>query len=269
MTASKLIKTLSDLGFEPEILFSGRLAFRGPRGRLNAEMLADVDRLREEMAAIVRSEASYPIPTAAANLPPKQVSSDALIQALGTSDVSKITDKTTLSDILDQSEELFFCPGDMGVVGKVIGYGDVFFVDGSIHCDGDILPLGGNGCNYFVVSGNIHCRHIVVPENTQLIVGGDLCAKGLAATATRDSMGLIGGNLNADTILSGKGAGSFSVAGQVNAKRIVGYIGELWGGKKCSGEVNIDIFDKRAIADDRLHADVLVALVACGFSPFS
>lgn len=273
MTALELLRELERLGFEPEVLLTGRLTFRGPRGVLTDALRERIAEMRDEMAAIVRRDASYPVPTAAAGPPPSPATNEELAGILEGTAAARLTHGTTFEDELENAAgDLFVHRGDARTDGKVIGYGTVTLIEGSLRTTGDVVPVsdGGGATSWFVVGGDLECRHLTVPERVQLLVGGNIRATGLASIATQDSMARIGGGLRASTVVSGLSGGAFSVGGAFEADVVVGEVERLDGEPLVLPEMRAEAsLDARALHEGQVQGEVLVALVACGLSPFA
>lgn len=271
MTPRELLEKLRSMHFEEFIKPSGKLGLHGPAGALTDELRYAIDAMREEMASIVRDEADYPVATVGANLPPDRCSAEQLGAALERQGLRALTDPTTLAETLKGEGELYLHRGDLRAGGKVIGHGAAMVIEGNLVAD-DVLPLSDDvrDINWFIITGNLECRRLAVPEGVQLIVGGDVRARELASIATQDSLGWVGGSLSAPVVLSGLSAGTFTVARLGEVGRVFGHVSSFAGEvlEAPKGDDAPAVFDKRAVDErGRPHGDVVAALVACGIDP--
>ncbi|MEA5122582.1 polymer-forming cytoskeletal protein [Xanthomonas floridensis] len=80
-------------------------------------------------------------------------------------------------------------------------------IDGDLHVDGNlIVATGRHDQGALIVLGNVQCRNVVTGHDHHLAISGDLVATEAVVACLGDSTTQVGGNVHADTVISGAGA---------------------------------------------------------------
>ncbi|MEG0182541.1 MAG: hypothetical protein RR704_03655 [Stenotrophomonas sp.] len=99
-------------------------------------------------------------------------------------------------------------------------------VDGDLEVDGNIVvATGQHDQGALIVLGDLRCRQVIIGHDQHLLVSGDLVASEAVIAELADSTTYVGGAVQTDTLLSGRGAWlSLASAEGFQARHCSGYV---------------------------------------------